>query len=65
VKLNRAPAPGTRLQLLDVEQRVVAVLAVEDHSPQSTLVRIVDLVQPEVRINTRFAVVASKLTRTL
>ena len=65
LKLNRAPGPGTRLQLLDPEQRVVAILAVEDHSPQSTRARIVDLVQPEARITTRFSVLASKQMRML
>lgn len=63
VKLNRPPAPGTRLQLLDTEQRVVAVLAVEDHSPQSTRVKIVDMLQSNVKINSRFSVVANKLTQ--
>ncbi|WP_367156135.1 hypothetical protein [Methylomonas sp. HYX-M1] len=63
VKLNRAPQPGTRLQLLDTQQQVVAVLAVEDHTPQSTRVKIVDMLQPGVSINTRFSVVANKLTQ--
>jgi len=63
VKLNRTPAPGTKLQLLDTAQRVVAVLTVEDHSPQSTEVKIVDLVQSAVTINTRFSVVSNKNTR--
>ncbi|MCB1850721.1 MAG: hypothetical protein KDI83_08055 [Gammaproteobacteria bacterium] len=63
VKLNRAPAPGTRLQLLDPQQRVVAVLAIEDHTPQSTRVNIVDLVEPNLVINTRFSVVSNRLTR--
>jgi hypothetical protein len=63
VKLNRAPQPGTRLQLLDTQQQVVAVLAVEDHTPQSTQGKIVDMLQPGVSINTRFSVVANKLTQ--
>lgn len=63
VKLNRAAPPGTRLQLLDTEQKVVAVLAVEDHTPDSTQVSIVNLVLPDVAINTRFSVVAGKTTR--
>ena len=63
VKLNRTPAPGTRLQLLDPQQRVVAMLAVEDHTPDNTRVSILDLVQTGVSINTRFTVVATKLTR--
>lgn len=63
VKLNRAPTTGTRLQLLDPQQRVVAMLAVEDHTPDSTRVTIVDLVQTGVTINTRYTVAATKLTR--
>jgi hypothetical protein len=63
VKLNRAPAPGTRLQLLDPDQRVVAVLAVEDHTPDNTQVNIIDLMDPNIRINTRFSVVANKRTK--
>ena len=63
LKLNRAPPPGTRLQLLDPAQRVVAVLAVEDHTPDSTRASIVNLVHADVKINTRFSVVASKSTR--
>ncbi|MEW5755361.1 MAG: hypothetical protein AB1810_03580 [Pseudomonadota bacterium] len=62
VKLNRAPAVGTRLQLLDPQQRVVAVLAVEDHTPDSTQVNIVDLVEPDVSINNRYTVVSNKRT---
>jgi hypothetical protein len=63
VKLNRAPTPGTRLQLIDPEQRVVAVLAVEDHTADSTQVNIIDLVEPNIRINTRYSVVANKRTK--
>jgi hypothetical protein len=62
VKLNRAPTPGTRLQLLDTAQHVVAILAVEDHGPQSTQVQIVDLIQHNIQINTLFNVVANKRT---
>ncbi len=65
VKLNRAPAVGTRLQLLNAEQQLVAMLAVEDHGPQGTEVSIVQLVQPDVRISTRFSVVANKRTAQL
>lgn len=65
VKLNRAPAAGTRLQLLDPQQRVVAVLAVEDHTPDSTHVTIVNLVQPGISINNRYTVVSNKRTTAL
>jgi len=63
VKLNRPPAPGTRLQLLDTEQRVVAVLTVEDHNLQSTQVRIVNVLQTGIPINTHFSVIGSKFIR--
>lgn len=63
VKLNRPPAPGTRLQLLDTEQRVVAVLTVEDHTPQSTQARIVNVLQTGILINTHFSVIGSKFTQ--
>lgn len=63
VKLNRAPTVGTRLQLLDANQQLVAVLAVEDHGSQSTEVSIVQMVQPDISISTRFSVVANKRTR--
>lgn len=63
VKLNRAPQPGTQLQLLDVSQRVVALLAVEDHGPQSTQVKIIDLVPGGLTIDSRFSVVSNKSTR--
>lgn len=65
VQLNRAPAPGTRLLLMDIEQRPVAVLAVEDHSPQATQVQIVSLMRSDARINTRFTVVANQRTNLL
>ena len=63
VKLNRAPQPGTQLQLLDVSQRVVALLAVEDHGPQSTQVKIIDMVPGSLTIDSRFSVVSNKNTR--
>ncbi|GGO76197.1 hypothetical protein GCM10011348_02830 [Marinobacterium nitratireducens] len=59
VRLNRAVLPGVKLQLLDLDQQVAAELAVEDHSPDSTQVRIVNLVQPSLRIDSRFAVVGN------
>ena len=65
VKLNRSPLPGTRLQLLDDKHQIVAVLAVEDHSTQSTQARIVELMQPLARINTGFSVVANRRGRKL
>jgi hypothetical protein len=63
--LNRAPAPGTKLQLLDVHQRVVALLAVEDHTEQSCQAKIVDVIRPEAQISTLFNVVANRRTMLL
>ncbi|MEQ5801097.1 hypothetical protein [Halomonas sp. H10-9-1] len=57
VQLNRAVLPGVKLQLLDLNQQVAAELTVEDHSPDSTQVRILDLVQPDLTVDSRFAVV--------
>ncbi len=57
VKLNRRVLPGNRLQLLDLNQQVAAELSVVDHSPDSTQVRIVNVIQPNITINSRFAVV--------
>ncbi len=57
VKLNRNIQPGIKLQLLDVNQQVAAELNVEDHSPDSTQVRIVNSVQKDIKINSRFSVV--------
>ena len=62
VKLNRNILPGITLQLLDLNQQVAAELAVEDHSPDSTQVRIINMVQPNITINSRFAVIG-KVTR--
>ncbi|APE29738.1 hypothetical protein BOX17_01440 [Halomonas aestuarii] len=59
VQLNRAVQPGVKLQLLDLDQQVAAELAVEDHGPDSTQVRIVTLVQPELTVDSRFAVVGN------
>ena len=65
VKLNRAPAPGVQLQLLDNHQQVVAILAVEDHSPQGTQVKIVQLANSSTQIKTGFQVLANKRSRNL
>jgi hypothetical protein len=59
VKLNRTIQPGIKLQLLDLRQQVAAELTVEDHSPDSTQVRIVNLVQKDIKINSRFRVVGN------
>ena len=63
--LNRVPTPGTKLQLLDIQQRVVALLAVEDHAEGSCQAKIVDLIRPDAQISTRFNVVANRRTMML
>lgn len=63
VRLNRTAPVGTRLQLLDSQQQLVALVAVEDHSQEGTEVSIVDLLHPQATINTRCSLVANKRTR--
>jgi hypothetical protein len=65
VKLNRIPAPGAQLQLLDNQQQVIAMLAVEDHTPQGTQVKIVQLANASIQIKTGFQVLANKRSRKL
>jgi len=63
IKLNRNVIPGTALQLLDQQQRVIGLLNVEDHDEQGTLANVVRVVRNDVTINTGFTVVANKLTK--
>jgi len=65
LQLNRAPKPGTMLQLLDPQQRVIALLNVDDHDEKGTVARISQLThlsQTNLQITTQFRVVASKAT---
>ena len=57
VKLNRRLIQGAQLKLLDERQQVAAELTVEDDDNDSTEVRIVKLVIPNIAITSRFAVV--------
>ncbi len=65
VQLNRAPKAGTVLQLLDVNQRVVALLNVDDHDAKGTVAKISQVTQPNILVTTQFRVVASKATSLL
>jgi hypothetical protein len=65
LKLNRAAAPGTILQLLDTQQRRVALLTIEDHDSVGATAQITKVDRTDVVINTQFTVVATKMTRTL
>ncbi|HWV14425.1 MAG TPA: hypothetical protein VN030_03255 [Cellvibrio sp.] len=62
VQLNRAPRVGSVLQLLDPQERVIALLNVDDHDDKGTLVKISQVTQKEVLVTTQFRVVASKAT---
>lgn len=57
VNLNRRLVQGAKLNLLDENQQVAAELSVEDHDEESTEVRIVNMVIPNLSINSRFTVV--------
>ena len=63
VKLNRAPTPGTRLQLLNPAQQVVALLTVEDHGQESTQVNIAELLLPNIKISSNFSVISNKRSK--
>jgi hypothetical protein len=60
LKLNRSVTPGTQLQLLDLRQRVVGMLTVEDQDEQGVLANIARVDKTEVSVDTGFTVVASK-----
>lgn len=70
LQLNRVPKPGTLLQLLDPQQRVVALLNVDDHDDKGTIAKISQVViknsvanpVKDLRITTEYRVVASKAT---
>jgi hypothetical protein len=65
LKLNRAAKLGTTLQLMDPQQRIVAMLNVEDDDAQGTIAKITRVTRHKAVIDTRYRVVASKLTRQL
>ncbi len=65
VQLNRPPKVGTVLQLLDTQQRVIALLNVDDHDDKGTLAKITQVTQKDALVTTQFRVVASKATTLL
>ncbi len=65
LQLNRAPKTGTVLHLMDTQQRVIALLNVDDHDDSGTVARITKLTELSVsnlEITTQFKVVANKAT---
>jgi len=65
LQLNRAPKPGTVLQLLDPQQKLVALLNVDDHDARGTVANITRVELAQVTISAGYRVVASKLTQQL
>jgi len=63
--LNRPPRPGTLLQLLDREQRVVGLVSVADRDERGVVANVVQVDRPAAAVSAGFTVVASKLTKTL
>jgi hypothetical protein len=57
VRLNRIPLPGTQLQLLDEHQQVSALVSVEDHSADTTEVRIIQVLKTDIRVNAGFTLI--------
>lgn len=49
--LNREPAPGNLLHLLDDRQQVVATVRVEDHDSNGTLASIATVINPNVTLS--------------
>jgi len=63
VSLNREALPGTRLNLLDTQQRVVGQLRVDDNDDQGAVTSVVSVQRTDITVDTRFAVVAPRLRR--
>ncbi len=49
--LNREPAAGNLLQLLDDRQQVVATVRVEDHDDKGTLASIATIINPDISLS--------------
>jgi hypothetical protein len=62
IKLNRPAKPGTILQLMDQQQRLVAMLNVEDDDDKGTIANITRVTYSSASITTAYRVVASKAT---
>ena len=62
VALNATPAAGTRLQLLDDTQRVVGLIAVQDHDQGGILAQVVRVDAAVTEVSTRFTVVSAALS---
>lgn len=60
--LPGAPPAGTRLQLLDDRQRVVGLLAVQDHDQGGILAQVVRVDAAVTTVTTRFTVVSAALS---
>ena len=65
IQLNRNAKIGTVLQLMDTEQRVIALLNVDDQDDKGTFAKITQVTQKDALVTTQFSVVASKATAQL
>jgi hypothetical protein len=65
LKLNRAAVPGTVLQLLDTQQKPIALLNIEDQDAKGATAVITRVERVDLRVSTQFTVVASKMTKLL
>jgi hypothetical protein len=60
VALNREALPGTRLHLLDQDQRFVGEVQVDDHDAQGAVVSLISSVATNLAVTTRFSVMKAK-----
>lgn len=65
LKLNQPAKPGTVLQLLDTQQRLVALLNIKDEDQQGVIAQVNQVTLQNAVVNTQFKVVASKAMKVL
>ncbi|QTF94227.1 hypothetical protein [Halomonas sp. BM-2019] len=63
IALDREPPPNAKLQLLDAQQKLVAVLAIEDYASHGADARIVEVVDAGARITEKLHVVVDRTDR--
>jgi hypothetical protein len=54
--LNREPARGALLHLLDADQRVIALLHIDDHDAQGSVASVARVIDPGALVSTRLQV---------
>ena len=63
LELSRMAAPGTSLNLLDQQQRVVGTLRVEDHDGDGAIASVTRILAPDVAPDPRWRVIGSASSR--